>query len=94
MKYIKLFESWLNEDDKELELTGDYQSKKFITNFYDMIQYWKMPLPASMSEDAFKVAVEFLEDLKSRGQAIESEIKGMSSIFSRINNNTNEYHYW
>ncbi len=80
MKYIKLFESWLNEDDKELELTGDYQSKKFITNFYDMIQYWKMPLPASMSEDAFKVAVEFLEDLKSRGQAIESEIKGMSSI--------------
>jgi hypothetical protein len=80
MKYLKLFENWINEDDKELKLTGDYQSKKFITNFYEMIQYWKIPLPSSMSEDAFKVAVEFLNDLKSRGEAIESEIKAMSGI--------------
>jgi hypothetical protein len=80
MKYIKLFENWLNEEDKELALTGDYQSKKFITNFYEMIHYWKIPLPGSLSEDAFKVAIEFLNDLKSRGEAIESEIKGMAGI--------------
>lgn len=80
MKYIKLFETWINEDEKELALTGDYQSKKFITNFYEVIRYWKIPLPGSLSEDAFKVTIEFLNDLKSRGEAIESEIKGMAGI--------------
>lgn len=80
MKYIKLYENWLNEDDKELALTGDYQSKKFITNFYEVIHYWNIPLPSSISQDAFKVAIEFLEDLKLRGQTIESEIKAMAGI--------------
>lgn len=80
MKYIKLFESWINEDEKELVLLGDYQSKKFITNFYDMIRFWSIPLPSALSEDAFKAAIEFLEDLKMRGQTIENQIKTMAGI--------------
>lgn len=79
MKHIKLFEHWLHEENKELALTGDYQSKKFITNFYEMIRYWNIPLPGSISQDAFKVAIEFLDDLKVRGQAIETQIKAMAS---------------
>lgn len=44
-----------------------------------MIRYWNIPLPGSISQDAFKVAIEFLDDLKVRGQAIETQIKAMAS---------------